>query len=61
MTARWETEYSDGWQSIDLLSVSFLGGSFPPSKKQEVVILYLPQTSWPADLLAIRQARMQAI
>ncbi len=46
---------------IALLSVSFLEGRLPPSKKQEAVILYLPQTGRPADLPAIRQARMRAI
>ena len=39
-------------------SAAFLRGN---AKKQEALILYLPQTGWLADLPAIRQAHMQAI
>lgn len=61
MTDRWETENSDGWQSMDCSAIRFLHlrGGIHPSKK--TAILYLPQTGRLADLPAIRQAHMQAI
>ena len=44
MTDRWETENSDGWQSMDCSAIRFLHlrGGIPPSKKQQFYICHRP-------------------
>ena len=50
MTDRWETEYSDGWQSIDSFTIRFFFRRKLPSLKET----RSSNSVFATDLLAIR-------